>query len=90
MYAIRSYYGYDLIQLALIDAAGASAAGLYALNESYLYTREAMSLYLSRLAPGVITSYSIHYTKLYDPAGPMPSGPPRRWRRVSACPAAAA
>ncbi len=43
---------YDLIQLALIDAAGASAAGLYALNESYLYTREAMSLYLDHLAPG--------------------------------------
>lgn len=43
---------YDLIQIALIDAAGASATGLYALNESYLYTREAMDLYLSRLAPG--------------------------------------
>lgn len=43
---------YELIQMALIDAAGASASGLYALNESYLYTREAMALYLSRLAPG--------------------------------------
>ena len=43
---------FDLIQIALIDAAGASASGLYALNESYLYTREAMSLYLSRLTPG--------------------------------------
>jgi spermidine synthase/MFS family permease len=43
---------YELMQMALIDAAGASASGLYALNESYLYTREAMALYLSRLAPG--------------------------------------
>jgi predicted membrane-bound spermidine synthase len=42
---------YDLIQMALVDAAGASASGLYALNESYLYTREALALYLSRLAP---------------------------------------
>jgi spermidine synthase len=41
---------YDLIQLALIDAAGASSSGLYALNESYLYTREALALYLSHLA----------------------------------------
>ncbi len=42
---------YQLIQIALLDAAGASAAGLYALNESYLYTREAMAEYLSHLAP---------------------------------------
>ncbi len=43
---------YDLIQLALVDAAGASATGLYALNESYLYTRQALTEYLSHLAPG--------------------------------------
>ncbi|MES9991478.1 MAG: hypothetical protein ABW098_05955 [Candidatus Thiodiazotropha sp.] len=42
---------YDLIQLALVDAASASSSGLYALNESYLYTREALTLYLSHLAP---------------------------------------
>ncbi|MEW8316066.1 MAG: spermidine synthase [Candidatus Thiodiazotropha endolucinida] len=42
---------YDLIQLALVDAASASSSGLYALNESYLYTREALALYLSHLAP---------------------------------------
>jgi hypothetical protein len=41
---------YDLIQLALVDAASASSSGLYALNESYLYTREAIALYLSHLA----------------------------------------
>jgi MFS family permease len=43
---------YDLIQIALVDAAGASASGLYALNESYLYTREAMRLFIAHLAPG--------------------------------------
>ena len=47
----RSPARYDLIQMALVDAAGASASGLYALNESYLYTREALRDYLSHLAP---------------------------------------
>ncbi|MEW8671881.1 MAG: hypothetical protein AB2566_16075 [Candidatus Thiodiazotropha sp.] len=42
---------YDLIQIALVDAASASSSGLYALNESYLYTHEALALYLSHLAP---------------------------------------
>ncbi|MEW8049502.1 MAG: hypothetical protein AB2792_20700 [Candidatus Thiodiazotropha sp.] len=42
---------YDLIQIVLVDAASASSSGLYALNESYLYTREAIALYLSHLAP---------------------------------------
>lgn len=40
---------YDLIQLALMDAFNASASGLYALNESYLYTVEALQLYLKHL-----------------------------------------
>ena len=43
---------YDLIQVALLDAFGAASAGLYALSESYLYTVEALQLYLSHLAPG--------------------------------------
>jgi len=43
---------YDLIKLSLLDSFNASAAGLYALNESYLYTVEALQLYLSRLKPG--------------------------------------
>ncbi len=42
---------YDLIQLNLLDSFNASAAGLYALNESYLYTVEALELYLSSLNP---------------------------------------
>jgi hypothetical protein len=43
---------YDVIQLALLDAFGASSAGLYALSESYLYTVEALESALNRLAPG--------------------------------------
>ncbi len=43
---------YDLIQVALVDAFGASSAGLYALSESYLYTVEAFQDYLRHLRPG--------------------------------------
>jgi len=42
---------YDLISIALLDAFGASAAGLYALNESYLYTVEALADDLAHLRP---------------------------------------
>ncbi len=42
---------YDLINIALLDAFGAAAAGLYALNESYLYTVEALEDYLAHLRP---------------------------------------
>jgi len=40
---------YDLIQLPLVESLGASSAGVYALNESYLYTVEAMQGYLDHL-----------------------------------------
>ena len=43
---------FDLIQLALLDSFGASAAGLGSLNENHLYTVEALDAYLQRLAPG--------------------------------------
>jgi spermidine synthase len=49
---------YDLIQLALLDAFNASSAGLYALSESYLYTIEAMQLYLKKLSPNGYLSIS--------------------------------
>lgn len=47
---------YDLIQMALVDSFGAASAGLHALNESYLYTTEAMERYLARLNPGGLVS----------------------------------
>ncbi|MGX2041702.1 spermidine synthase [Methylocaldum sp. MU1018] len=42
---------YDLIQIALLDAFNTSSAGSYALNESYLYTVEALQAYLAHLRP---------------------------------------
>ncbi len=42
---------FDLIQISLLDSFTASAAGVRALSESYLYTVEAVELYLERLAP---------------------------------------
>jgi hypothetical protein len=45
---------WGLIQVALLDSFNASAAGLYALSENYLYTREAFATYLSHLEPGGI------------------------------------
>ena len=43
---------YDLIQVALLDAFGASSAGLHALAESYLYTVEALDEYVAHLDSG--------------------------------------
>ncbi|HYE34473.1 SAM-dependent methyltransferase [Methylocaldum sp.] len=42
---------YDLIQIALLDAFNTSSAGSYALNESYLYTVEALQAYVAHLRP---------------------------------------
>lgn len=41
---------YDVIQIALLDSFNATAGGVHALSESYLYTTEAVSLYLDRLS----------------------------------------
>ena len=49
-YVAASAESYDLIQLALVDAF--SSAGLHGLNESYLYTVEALQTYLAHLKPG--------------------------------------
>ena len=50
-YLTTSRKNYDLIQLALTDAFNTSISGLYSLNESYLYTTEALHIYLQRLNP---------------------------------------
>lgn len=47
----RNPQHYDMIQLALLDTFNASSSGLYALNESYLYTVEALKLYIQHLNP---------------------------------------
>jgi spermidine synthase len=51
-FVTRDRRRYDLIQMTALDAFGASASGLRALNESYLYTVEALQAYLDRLNPG--------------------------------------
>ncbi len=52
----RAEAEFDLIQVALLDSFSAASAGVYALAESYLYTAEAIVLYLSRLSPDGILS----------------------------------
>ena len=49
---------YDLLQVALLDAFGSSAAGLGSLAESHLYTVEALDAYLDRLAPGGLLAFT--------------------------------
>ena len=49
---------YDLIQIALLDSFAASAAGLHASSESYLYTVEAIRAGLERLRPGGVLAFT--------------------------------
>ena len=51
-FVARSTARYNLIQLALVDSFSAAAAGVFALNETTLYTVEAFQAYLDHLAPG--------------------------------------
>ena len=54
----RNPQHYDLIQVSLIDSFAASSAGLYALNENYLYTVEALGEYFAHLSKGGYLSIS--------------------------------
>ncbi len=47
---------FDIIQISLLDSFTAAVAGLYALNESHLYTVEAISKALDRLGPNGLLS----------------------------------
>ncbi|MGZ4954498.1 MAG: spermine/spermidine synthase domain-containing protein, partial [Methylobacter sp.] len=42
---------YDLINVSLLDAFGASSAGLYSMAENYLYTEQAVQEYLRHVSP---------------------------------------
>lgn len=57
-YVARSMQRYELIQVALLDAFGSSAAGLGSLSESHLYTVEALEAYLERLAPDGLLAFT--------------------------------
>jgi hypothetical protein len=52
---------YDLIQVSLIDSWAATAAGAFVLSENTLYTIEAWRLFLSRLTPTGVLSFSRWY-----------------------------
>ena len=47
---------YDVVQIGLLDSFGASGAGVQSLNESYIYTVEALRDYLRVTAPGGIVA----------------------------------
>ena len=55
-YLDTTHATYDAIQISLLDAFGVSSAGVYALNENYVYTREALQRYYERLSPKGILS----------------------------------
>ena len=50
-YVSQTKKKFDLIQLATPGSYSGSAAGLYSLNENYMYTREALAEYLNHLTP---------------------------------------
>jgi spermine/spermidine synthase len=68
-YVSNSDKNYDLISISLMDAFGASAAGLYSMAENYLYTEQAMQQYLQHLSPDGYLSLT-RWVKL--PARDMP------------------
>jgi len=60
-YLARSDERFDLLQISLIDTWAATAAGAFVLSENSLYTVEAFSLFLDRLAPRGLLSVSRWY-----------------------------
>lgn len=62
----RTREHYDLIQISLVDSWAATVAGAYSLSENYLYTVDAVRLYLQRLKRGGVLSLS-RYTDRVQP-----------------------
>ncbi len=57
-YLTRDGKKYEVIQLSGVDTFSALASGAYALAENYLYTMEAVSLFLDHLSPNGVLSFS--------------------------------
>ena len=57
-FVAHSRESFDLIQVALLDSFGTSAAGLGALTESTLYTVEALDAFLERLTPNGLLAFT--------------------------------
>jgi hypothetical protein len=71
-YLQRSPRRFDVIALTAVDSWAALAAGSYSLAESYLYTEEAVGLYLDRLNEGGVLAVSRWFT-----------APPRELQRLA-------
>jgi hypothetical protein len=65
-YIARDQEKYDVIEASLVDTWAATAAGAFTLTENSLYTVEAWDLFLGRLTPHGILSFS----RWYIPAMP--------------------
>ena len=59
----RSPERFDIIQVSLIDTWAATASGAFVLSENSLYTVEAWELFLDRLQPGGVLSFSRWYMR---------------------------
>ncbi|MDO9515975.1 MAG: hypothetical protein Q7J01_07765 [Syntrophales bacterium] len=57
-YLERTQQRFDLIQMSLLESMESSSAGVFSLNENYLFTTEALRTALGRLTPGGILSIS--------------------------------
>lgn len=57
-YLAATKKNYDLVNISLLDAFGASAAGLYSMAENYLYTEQAIQEYLQHVSPGGYLSFT--------------------------------
>ena len=57
-YLERTEKRFDLIQMSLLESMESAAAGVYSLNENYLFTTEALRTARERLAPGGILCIS--------------------------------
>lgn len=57
-YLQRTAQRFDLIEISLLESMGAASAGVYSLNENYLFTTEAIRLCMERLTPEGILSIS--------------------------------
>jgi hypothetical protein len=60
-YIARQTDRFDIIQVSLIDTWAATAAGAFVLAENSLYTTEAWQLFLSRLTPRGVLTFSRWY-----------------------------
>ncbi len=55
----RTSQSFDIISISVPESVGGSAAGLYALSESHLYTTEAFEQAMRRLEPGGLLSITL-------------------------------